>query len=129
MGNKAYVEAQDCRNCRKHDEHGGCIKPGMCIYVDRLADGNTRIRENTIDPRVSERMGEGGYLSCVEKMDITRRKKIFDKNPVMSKIITMLIAKVPWKDIESSLHVSRHTVSKAKRLWQEMKAKDVLSAK
>lgn len=36
---KAYVEAQDCRQCAKRDENGGCTKPGLCIYVDRLADG------------------------------------------------------------------------------------------
>jgi hypothetical protein len=120
MTAKAYVEAQDCRNCKKRDEHGGCTKPGLCIYVDKLADGETRMRENTIDPQIAERIGERGYLNLVDRMDIARRKKIFDKNPKMKDIITMLVAKVPWKDIEAALHVSRTTVTKANKLWHEM---------
>jgi hypothetical protein len=119
---KAYVEAQDCRRCPKWDSKGDCTGPGLCIYQNLFADGETRMRENTIDPQIAERIGERGYLSLIDKMDIARRKKIFDKNPKMKDIITMLVAKVPWKDIEAALHVSRTTVTKANKLWQEMQA-------
>ena len=117
---KAYVEAQDCRNCKKRDEHGGCTKPGLCIYVDKLADGETRMRENTMDPQIAERIGERGYLSLIDKMDIAKRRKIFKDQPIMSRIITMLVAGATYSDIEKALHVHRRTISKAKKLWKEM---------
>ena len=117
---KAYVEAQDCRNCNKRDEHGGCTKPGLCIYVDKLADGETRMRENTMDPQIAERIGERGYLSLIDKMDIAKRRKIFKDQPIMSRIITMLVAGATYSDIEKALHVHRRTISKAKKLWKEM---------
>ena len=127
MSEKLMVEAQDCRLCPKRDENGNCTKPGVCIYVDKLADGDNRMREDTIDPQIAERLGETRYLSLVNKMDIARYRDIFRKNPELSKIITLLITKVPWKTIEENLRVSRHTVVKANKLWQEMKDMDTKS--
>lgn len=127
MSEKLMVEAQDCRLCPKRDENGNCTRPGVCIYVDKLADGDNRMREDTIDPQIAERLGETRYLSLVNKMDIARYREIFRNNPKLSKIITLLIAKVPWKTIEENLHVSSHTIDKANKLWQEMKDMDTKS--
>jgi len=115
------IEAQDCRNCQKRDDSGGCTKPGLCIYVDKLADGTRRMKEDCIDPQKAERLGESGYLSMIEKMDIVKRKRIFEAQPVMSKIITLLVAGATYSDIEKALHVHRRTISKAKKMWMEMR--------
>jgi hypothetical protein len=127
MSEKSVIEAQDCRLCPKRDESGNCTRPGVCIYVDKLADGESRMKESSIDPQLAERLGETRYLSHVNKMDIARYRDIFGKNPKLSKIITLLIAKVPWKTIEENLHVSMHTIVKANKLWQEMKEMDTKS--
>ncbi|MEN6317872.1 MAG: hypothetical protein ABFD82_03810 [Syntrophaceae bacterium] len=118
---KGFVAVQDCSKCPKRDDRGDCCKPGPCIWVDAYADGDTPLRESPIDPIIAERKGEKGYLNLVEKMDIARYKKLFKANPIMSKIITMLVAGATYSDIEMSLHVHRRTISKAKKLWLEMK--------
>ena len=115
------IEAQDCRACAKRDDSGGCTKPGLCIYVDKLADGTRRMKEDCIDPQKAERLGESSYLSMVEKLDIAKRKRIFKTQPILKDIITLLIAGATYSDIEKALHVHRRTISKAKKMWMEMK--------
>lgn len=119
---KNFIEAQDCSKCQKRDLNGGCTRPGVCIYVDMLAGpGETRMRENALDPQIAERMGEKGYLSLTNKMDIARAREVFKKHPEMVNIITMLVQGKTYKQISKTLGVHPRTISKASGVWEGLK--------
>jgi hypothetical protein len=117
---KNVIEKQDCNKCGKMDKSGVCCKPGLCIYVDKLADGHVRQKEYSIDPQIAEKLGEKGYLSLINEMDIAKNKTIMRKNPVLSKIITMMVGGTTRKKL-LALGYSYHMIRKASELWADIK--------
>jgi hypothetical protein len=112
------IAIQDCGKCPKRDRKGDCQRPGPCIYVEQIANGNTRLKETTVDALRLEKIGEGKYLSVVEQMDVMEYRRIFKSNPKLSKIITMIVGGASRREIVAAGY-SERTVNKARKLWKE----------
>jgi len=114
------IAIQDCGKCPKRDKAGDCQRPGPCIYVEQIANGNTRIKETTVDALRLEKVGEGRYLSVVEQMDIMEYRRIFKSNPKLSKIITLIVTGKSHREIMSYGYSNRQ-VRQARKLWNDAK--------
>ncbi|MFA5307761.1 MAG: hypothetical protein WC365_09990 [Candidatus Babeliales bacterium] len=51
------ITIQDCGKCPKRDNKGNCQRPGPCIYVEKLADGNDPSVEPLIEDGLAQAIG------------------------------------------------------------------------